>query len=66
MTLTTGDPVYALVIAWALTAVASDGGKRTTETLADVPLKALTKAARWGARAALASVVVSQMPAFAA
>jgi len=66
VTLTTGDPVYALVIAWALTAVASDGGKRTTETLADVPLKALTKAARWGARAALASVVVSQMPAFAA
>jgi hypothetical protein len=66
VTLMTGDPVYALVIAWALTAVASDGGKRTTETLEDVPLKALTKAARWSARAALASVVASRLRAFAA
>jgi hypothetical protein len=49
----TGDPVVGVVIAWALAAVASDGGKRTTETLTDAPLRALAKAARWGSRFAL-------------
>ena len=42
-----------VVVAWALAAVASDGGKRTTETLPDAPLRALAKAARWGSRFAL-------------
>jgi len=61
VTLRTGDPVYACVIAWALSAVASDGGKRTSETLGDTPLKALAKSARWSARIALAGVVASRV-----
>ena len=61
VTLRTGDPVYACVIAWALSAVASDGGKRTSETLGDAPLKALAKSARWSARIALAGVVASRV-----
>ena len=63
VTLRTGDPVYACVVAWALSAVASDGGKRTSETLGDAPLKALAKSARWSARIALAGVVASQVVA---
>ena len=63
VTLRTGDPVYACVVAWALSAVASDGGKRTSETLGDAPLKALAKSARWSARIALACVVASQVVA---
>jgi hypothetical protein len=53
----TGDPIYACVIAWALSAVASDGGKRTSETLADTTLRALAKAARWSARIALVGAI---------
>jgi len=53
VTVVTGDPIVSAVVAWALAAVASDGGKRTTETLPDAPLRALAKAARWGSRFAL-------------
>ena len=53
------DPVFGLVVAWALTAVAGDGGKRTKEVLGDDTLSALRKAARWGARIALAGVALA-------
>jgi len=49
----TGDALYGCVVAWALAAVASDGGKRASETLGDVPLRALAKAARWSSRVVL-------------
>ena len=51
-----GDAVYGAVVAWALAAVASDGGKRTTETVRDHTLDALRTAASWGARFALIAV----------
>jgi len=54
----TGDPVYAAVLAWALAAVAADGGRRAKDTLGEVPLLALTHSAAVAARglAALAAV----------
>lgn len=59
----TGDPIVGAVIAWALAAVASDQGKRTSETLGDAPLRALAKAAKWsGAVAACACACVAVRP----
>ena len=57
----TGDALYGCVVAWALAAVASDGGKRTTETLGEVPLRALAKAARWSSRIVLVFGVARAM-----
>ena len=56
-----GDALYGCVVAWALAAVASDGGKRTTETLGEVPLRALAKAARWSSRIVLVFGVARAM-----
>eukprot|EP00193_Tetraselmis_chui_P017984 CAMPEP_0177777698 /NCGR_PEP_ID=MMETSP0491_2-20121128/15526_1 /TAXON_ID=63592 /ORGANISM="Tetraselmis chuii, Strain PLY429" /LENGTH=338 /DNA_ID=CAMNT_0019296855 /DNA_START=77 /DNA_END=1093 /DNA_ORIENTATION=+ len=54
VTVVTGDPLYALTLAWALSGVASDGGKRCKEVLGEVPLEALTMTASAGARALVA------------
>lgn len=51
VTANTGDPLFAGVLAWALSAVAADGGRRVKETLGEVPLAALTHSAATAARA---------------
>eukprot|EP00951_Prasinocladus_malaysianus_P016127 scaffold125195_cov44-Prasinocladus_malaysianus.AAC.2 len=50
-----GDPLYALTLAWALNAVAADGGRRAKETMGELPLQALTLTARAGAYLLLAA-----------
>lgn len=48
VTATTKDPVYALVIAWALAAVAADGGKAARGLGFDATLDKVRRAARVG------------------
>lgn len=50
VSITTGDPVIALTVAWALSAVAADGGKSDTNEFGDVPLKALAHSAATAAK----------------
>jgi len=64
VTATSGDPVYAGVLAWALSAVVADGGKRAKDTMGEVPLAALTHSAATAAKGlATIGVVVAGMRA---
>lgn len=62
VTVTSGDPVYALTLAWALAAVAADGGKSATETIDE---SRLANVSRDAARAARSLVAVAALVAFA-
>lgn len=55
----TGDAVFAATLAWALAAVASDGGTRTREVMGETPLWALSHGAAWAARALAAASAVA-------
>lgn len=59
VTLATGDPLYAMVIDWALTAVKSDGAKRAEGKISETSRQALMKAASWGAKIARGAVVLT-------
>jgi hypothetical protein len=62
VTVTTGDPVYALTLAWALAAVAADGGKSARDAVDESRLATISRDA---ARAAKSLVAVAALVAFA-
>ena len=62
VTVTTGDPVYALTLAWALAAVAADGGISARDAIDESRLATVSRDA---ARAAKSLVAVAALVAFA-
>ena len=60
VTASTRDPIFAVVIAWALAAVAADGAKSARGLVADAVLDRVRKAARAGCGLA-ALLVCSQL-----
>ena len=65
VTLHTGDPIYAGVLAWALTAVAEDGGRRANDAISEGQLQRLSTAATSCARVLMFVAAVASLKCMA-